>query len=161
MIGQMIHDKLLTDFAALKFEDNSTLFRNVKKFYKARTMGARDCLIVPDSTPEETEGPQGGNYQTTRIYTFRAIYLETIESADNDEEGALKYSRLLNTTDSVLNYLQKEPSNLNSWGDSNGIAIYKIRVQSLRYTDQETKKGYATLGHVTFGVYLNVVPQNL
>lgn len=159
-IGSKIHDKLISDFKGLKFSNNATIFTNVKKFY-VDTMTANDCLIIPDSIPEETTGASAGNTATTRAYTFRAVAMEIIESSDTDENGDIKYSRLLNIQDSILDYLQKEPSNLNSWGTSNNVNIYKIRVNSVNFDIQQFSSGYGVFLKVNFSVYLNVIPQNL
>ena len=161
MIGQQIHDKLITDFAALTFEDATPLFGNVKKFYRQNSMEGRDCLILPNSNTENVDGESAGNFQTTRMYGFRMIAIEEIEAADDDDEGAIKYSRLMNIQDTVLDYLQKEPSNLNSWGDANSITIYKIRLGSVRWDTQPTEGGYVSLLDIPFTVFLNVIPQNL
>lgn len=161
MIGQLIHDKLITDFIALNFADNTDLFVNVKKFYAANSMKARDCLIIPDSNSETTEGQSAGNFQTTREYAFRAISIENLEETDNDATGSIKYNRLMNIQDTILNYLQKEPSNLNSWGATNSIAIYKIRVRPVRWDVQRTESGFSAILDIPFSIFLNVIPQNL
>lgn len=160
-IGSKIYDKLITDFSALKFSDNSTVFANVKKFYASGAMEARDCLLIPDSIPETVVGQSAGNYQTTRAYTFRAIAYEVLEETESDSSGSIKYSRLMNITDAILNYLQKEPSNLNSWGNSNSISIYKIRVNQPRFDTQRSENGFVALVDINFSIYLNVIPQNL
>jgi len=161
MTGQLIHDKLITDFKTFDFEGGNTMFNNVEKFYAGSTMGALDCLIVPDSNLESVEGGSAGNTQTTREYAFRAVVIEVLEETDSKAEGSLKYSRLMNVTDAILNYVQKEPSNLRAWGLTNDILIFKTRIRNVRYDTVKTKSGYAVLLEVIFGVYLNVVPQNL
>lgn len=162
MIGQQIHDKLITDFAALKFEDDTTvLFSNVRKYFAATSMEPGDCLIIPDSNSEIIMGQSAGNTATTREYSFRAITFEQLEATDDNAAGSLKISRLMNRLDSVLEYLQKEPSNLNSWGNSNGIAIFKIRMRPVRFDTQQSEGGFSMLYDVPFSVYLNIVPQNL
>lgn len=160
-IGSAILDKLISDFAALKFANNVTIFNNVKVFYTGDSMESMDCLIIPDVLPETTVGESAGNTQTTRIQTFRIITFETIEASATNAEGLIKYKRLLNIADSILDYLQKEPSNLNSWGNSNNIAIYKIRVNQPRFDTQRTETGFAVILDLSFGIYLNIVPQNL
>jgi len=160
-IGRAIHDKLITDFTSLKFSNNQNIFNNVKKFYASTSMEALDCLIIPDSLSENVQGGSAGNTQTTRIYRFRALSYEQIEAADTDNVGNIKYSRLLNIADSILDYLQKEPSNLNSWGSTNSINIYKIRVDSPRYDTQQTENGYNAFIDISFSVYLSLIPQNL
>ena len=161
-IGQKIHDKLITDLSALTFETGGgTLFGNVKKFYATGTMAGRDCLIVPDSNDETVVGQSAGNTQTTREYGFKAVTIEVLEASDTDAIGAMKYSRLINIQDVLLNYLQKEPSNLNAWGNTNGISIYKIRVRPVRWDTQASESGYVALMEISFGVYLNIIPQNL
>lgn len=159
-IARLIHDKLVTDFAALKFSNNATIFNNVKKFFASGSMEALDCVILPDSTPEVVEGQSAGNSQTTRIYNFRAFTYEQIEAASDDAAGSMKYSRLLNTQDSILDYLQKEPSNLNAWGNTNNIRIYKIRVNSVNFDTQRSEGGFLVLLEISFGVYLNIIPQS-
>lgn len=160
-IGSKIHDKLLTDFATLTFTGGATCFNSVKKFYTASSWGPRDCVVLPDSTPEEVIGPSAGNTQTTRIYTFRAVVYEQIEAAASDSAGSIKYQRLLNIQDALLNYLQKEPSNLNSWGSTNSIAIYKIRVNQPRFDTFETEGGWGAILDLNFSIFLNIIPQNL
>lgn len=160
-IGRQIHDKLLTDFAALKFSNNSALFNNVEKYYASSQMEARDCLIKATSVPENVEGGSAGNFQTTRMYSFSAFTFEQIEASDTTAAGKIKYSRLLNILDSILDYLQKEPSNLNAWGASNSINIYKIRVNNPVFDTVQTEGGYSEVLEVPFTIYLNVIPQNL
>lgn len=161
-IGQQIHDKLLVDFGNLEFYNTNTkIFTTVKKFYASGSMHSSNGLIIPDSTPEIVEGQSAGNSQTTRVYTFRAIAVEEIEATDSDSEGSLKYSRLLNIQDAILDYLQKEPSNLNAWGNTNSIFIFKIRVNNVTYDTQKSETGYVALLDVNFSVYLSVIPQNL
>lgn len=161
MIGQLIHDKLITDFAALQFEGGNTLLNNVKKFYAASSWESQDGLILPDSTPEQTEGNSAGNTATTREYSFRFLAKEEIEATDVDATGSLKYSRLMNIVDAVLDYLQKEPNNLRAWGNTNSIDIFKIRITSMRYDTLETEGGYSVIAHVSFSVFVNIIPQNL
>lgn len=161
MTGQQIHDKLITDFAAFEFEGGATMFNNVQKFYPKSSMGALDCLIVPDSNLETVEGLSAGNTQTTREYAFRAVVVEVLEETDTTAEGSLKYSRLMNVTDAILDYVQKEPSNLRAWGISNDIQIFKTRIRNVRYDTERSESGYVVFLEVIFGVFLNVVPQNL
>jgi len=161
MTGQLIHDKLITDFAAFTFEGGADMFSKVQKFYASDSMGALNCLIIPDSNQETVEGLSAGNTATTREYAFRAVVIEVIEEADTDAEGSLKYSRLMNVTDEILDYLQKEPNNLRAWGNTNNLNIFKNRIRSVRYDTVESTAGYAVLLEVIFGVYLNVIPQNL
>lgn len=160
-IGSKIHDKLITDFAALQYSNGGTVFTNVKKYFAASAMAPGDCLIMPYSNTETVSGGSAGNTQTTREYGFRAVVVEQIEASDTDSQGAMKYSRLLNTQDSILDYLQREPSNLNSWGNANNIFIFKIRVRQVRHDVQRTEGGYAAILDISFGVFLNVIPQNL
>ena len=160
-IGSKILAKLITDFAGLKFSNNQVIFNNVRSFYTGDSMEPLDCLVIPDITPEVTFGESAGNTQTTRIYQFRTLVFETIESSADNSAGQLKYNRILNITDALLDYLQKEPSNLNSWGNSNNINIFKIRVVQPRFDTQRTETGFGVLLDLSFGVYLNVVPQNL
>lgn len=160
-IGSKIYDKLITDFAALQFANNTTIFSAVKKYYANDSMEALNCLIVPSTTNEVVTGQSAGNTATTRLYAFSAIVVEQLESTDNDANGSIKYSRLVNIADSILDYLQKEPSNLNSWGNDNNISIFKIRTDSPRYDIQKTESGYAVILDVSFTIYLNVIPQNL
>jgi dsDNA-binding SOS-regulon protein len=160
-IGTQIHDKLITDFATLTFGDGNITFNNVKKFYRAESQQALDCLVLPDTTPEVIVGQSAGNTQTTRQYTYRIIVTESIEEATTDEEGANKYSRILDIQDGLLDYLQKEPSNLNAWGQTNNIHIFKIRVNNPRFDRLSTANGYAEVLDLTFTVFVNVIPQNL
>jgi hypothetical protein len=160
-IAQKIHDKLITDFQALTFENDSTLFTNVKKFYASQTMQARDCLIIPDTNDEQVLGGSAGNTSTTRNYGFNAIVIEAIKATDSDSEGSLKYSRLLNEVDEILDYIQKEPSNLNSWGATNNIDIFKIRLRQVFFNQELAENGYVEVANVQFNVYLNVTPQLL
>lgn len=59
-IGTTIHNKLLVDFAALKFANNATIFNNVKKFFAGGSMEALDCLVIPRTTPEIVTGQSAG-----------------------------------------------------------------------------------------------------
>lgn len=161
MIGQLIHDKLITDFSAFQFEGGNTMFNNVKKFYAASSVKPLDCLIIPDTNQETVQGQSAGNSQTTREYAFRAVVIEQIEATDSDTEGSLKYSRLMNIQDEILDYLQKEPSNLRSWGQTNNIQIFKNRVTQVRFDTVESESGYVVMLDVLFGIFLNVVPQSL
>lgn len=158
---QLIQDKLIVDFIALTFEGGNTIFNNVRKFFATDSMESLDCLIIPDSNQEQTSGLSAGNTQTTREYAFRAIVVEHIEAAATEEEGTLKYSRIGNIEDAILDYLQKEPSNLNSWGNTNNLAIFKIRVTNVRYETVQSEAGYVVLLDILFSVFLNVIPQNL
>lgn len=160
-IGEQIHSKLITDLATLTFDGGATIFNNVKPFFAEESMASSDCLLIPDSVPEIITGQSAGNIQTTRQYGFRIIVYEEIEASTTDSEGAVKYSRLLNTTDALLDYLQKEPSNLNAWGATNDINIFKIRVQNPIYDTQKSQGGYVGILDMTFSIYLNVIPQNL
>lgn len=162
-IGQLIHDKLITDFAALKFENNTTsIFNNVKKFYAASSQKPQDCLIKPDSNNEIVSGQSAGNTATTRVYTYAAIFFEQVEASTTDNEGSIKYQRLMNTLDGILNYIQREPSNLRSWGISNGIDIFKTRLNNVRFGVLERSEGgFVEVGYVLFSVYLNITPQLL
>lgn len=160
-IGTTIHNKLLVDFAALKFANNATIFNNVKKFFAGGSMEALDCLVIPRTTPEIVTGQSAGNTATTRVYSFSAIVTEQIESTDSDSAGSVKYSRLLNIQDSILDYLQKEPSNLNSWGNSNNINIFKIRTDIPRFDVFQTESGYSAVLDITFSIYVNIIPQSL
>jgi hypothetical protein len=160
-IGSKIYDKLIEDFSNLQFEDGTTIFNKVQKYYAKDSMEALDCLIIPVSTNEVVTGQSAGNTATTRLYAFSAIVVEQLEATDNDVAGGIKYSRLVNIADSILDYLQKEPSNLNSWGNANDISIFKIRTDFPRYEVQQTESGYAVYLDVSFTIYLNVVPQNL
>ncbi len=161
-ITSKIYDKLITDFAALKYEDGVTVtFGNVKSFFADGTMSEGDCLILPISAPEQVTGPSAGNMQTTRILGFSATTFEILESAISQSAGEVKMRRLTNKLDVMLKYLQKEPSNLNAWGQTNEIDIYKIRVDLPRFAPQRSTAGFTYLLEVPFSVYLNVVPQNL
>jgi hypothetical protein len=159
--SRLIHDKLITDFTALKFSDNSALLANVKKFYASETMKGRDGLIMPDSTGEVVEGQSAGNTQTTRSYSFKAIVIEEINATDSDSEGSIKYSRLLNVQDSILDYIQKEPSNLRAWGLTNNINIYKNRITNITFDQQLAEQGYIEVMTIRFTIFCNVVPQLL
>ncbi len=160
-IGSKIHNKLITDFQALKFSDNTVIFQNVRKFFPVNSMKSLDCLIVPGPAPEVVEGQSAGNFQTTRMYNFRAVVMEVLESTTTNVEGDIKYTRIMNILDAILDYLQKEPSNLNAWGNSNSINIFKIRVGLPDFVPQQSTNGYSVILDVPFIVYLNVVPQNL
>ena len=159
-IGSKIHDKLITDFQALKFSNNTNIFNNVKKFFTS-SMVSMDCVIMPQSTPEDVQGQSAGNYQTTRMYTYSATVIEQIESSISDTAAGIKYARLENIQDSILDYLQKEPSNLNSWGDTNGINVFKIRVNNCDYRIEKAESGYVVALGVIFTIFVNVIPQNL
>lgn len=161
--GQLIHDKLIADFKTFTFSSGGTLFNNVEKFFATSTMKSSDCLILPDSNEETVQGNSAGNYQTTRAYNFRAFVVENIETSASNSEGSLKYSRLMNSQDAILDYLQKEPSNLNAWGQlqTPKIEIFKIRITNTRFDTLETKNGYSAILDISFGIFLNVIPQNL
>lgn len=162
-IGALINNKLIEDFKLLEFSNNNVIFNNVEKFYAEDTMESSDCLIRPISNDESTIEPAGGNIETMREYGFKAVVLEMIESSLTKAEGSKKYDRLMNTQDAILNYLQKEPSNLNAWGQQQNpiINIYKIRVRNTRFVTARSKGGYAEFLDIDFSVYLTVVPQNL
>lgn len=163
MIGSKIHDKLITDFKTFTFEGGSTMFANVEKYFAIGSMDSGDCLITPDSNNEIVEGQSAGNTATTRIYAFRATVVEFLESTTSNADGSTKYSRLLNIQDKILDYIQKEPSNLNGWGQSQSptIDIFKIRLQQIIFDQQVTEKGYAEVMDVRFNVSLNITPQLL
>lgn len=156
-----IHDKLITDFATLQFEGAGVLFNNVKKYFADNTMGASDCLLTLDSVAESTSGGSAGNSATTREATFLAVFFETLEKASSDTEASTKYSRLLNITTSILDYLQKEPNNLRLWGAGENIQIHKIRAGQTNYQAELTPNGYAIVAYAPFTVYINITPQLL
>lgn len=160
--GAKIYEKLITDFGALKFENNTTIFSAVKAFF-TKAMDANTCLIIPDLNNEKVDGLSSGNTETTREYGFRAVVIEELESTVSDSEALTRYMRMLNIQDSMLNYLQKEPSNLNAWGHAQtpSLNIFKIRVANVRCDTQRAENGYVALLDVSFRVSLNVVPQLL
>ena len=157
--GQLIHDELITDFAALQYVGGATIFNNVKKFYAADSMKSSDCLILPASNTEEI----AGNTSTHKVYSFDALAIEVINDTDSDAEGALKYSRLLNIQDSILDYIQLEPSNLNAWGQlqSPVLNVYKIRLSQVAFDEQLTQGGFAAVMRVRFSIFINITPQNI
>lgn len=161
MIGTLIHEKLITDFDALTFSGGGDLFNRVQKFYKTNSMGSGDCLVLPDLGTENVDGESAGNTATTREYGWRVIAVEEIEASANDSEGSIKYSRMMNRLDSLLDYIQKEPSNLNAWGNANSINVFKMRLRSWRYDQQRAENGIVALIDITFSVYLNIIPQLL
>ena len=163
LIGSKIHDKLITDFTALNYTASNPVFVNVKKYFAADTMAARDILVRPDFNSEETAGQSSGNTATTREYSYRAIMVEFINSSESDSEVSIKYSRLENQLDALLDYIQKEPSNLNSWGNTQSpvINIFKMRLKNVNHDVQLTENGYGEILDVRFSVYLNITPQLL
>lgn len=156
----LIHNKLITDFDLLTFKTNSNLlFSNGgKKFFKGE-FGANEYIMTTDGINEDISG----NTSTYRDYGFLVVWLEELESGQNDSEINAKVDRMNNREDVILDYIQKEPSSLNAWGNTQNpvINIFKIRLLSLIEDDVITTNGFGKVKRCRFNVSVNIVPQLL
>lgn len=157
-----IHNKLITDFAILDIGGGQN-FGAVKKAYRAETMQPLDCLIMPDTSSEQVTGGSAGNTATTRQYGFAVSLYELINSTDDDSVMDIKYSRLTNCQDAILDYLEVEPNSLRTWALNlnEPINLFKIRVTQVFYDRLQAENGFAEQLLIRFSVFVNVVPQNL
>lgn len=153
----LIHDKLITDFAALQFEGGNTLFGNVKKDFRQVAMGSGDCLLLMDDMSQDVQGIT----TTQRDYGFLWVYMEATEASITDIEAATRISRMANVEDAVVNYLQKIPNNLRAWGDTNSIEVVRIAVTNVFYDESKTPDGYQIVQRGRFFVRVDVNARNL
>lgn len=156
-----IAEQLKSDIMVLQFEGGNTSFKNVKYGYRSGLMGDDDALLLPDSNNETVEGQSAGNTQTTREYGFELQVYEEINTDISNTQIDTKYLRLMNRVDSVLDYIQKEPSNLNSLSlGSNGV-VFKMRLRQVIHDRIKTELGIVEYASIRFSVFVNVVPQLL
>lgn len=159
MSRRLIHDKLITDFTTLQFGNTNSLFTNVKKHYPLTSMKGGDALIVKDGFSENIQGI----VSTERNYDFLFITYEAIESSLSQNDSDAKLDRLSEVEDKVLDYLQKEPNNLRSWGfsQSPSIEVVKIRVVSNLYDTLQAENGYVKELQIRFTITTRIDSQNI
>jgi hypothetical protein len=158
--GSSILDKLITDFSALEFEGGELLFNNVKSSYRESIRGARDAVLLPDDDSEFIRG----NQETDRNYGFFLSAIEETNSVASDTVTQNMYYRLMNIRDGLLDYLQKEPSNLRQWAlaQSPQINIFKNRLNQVLFNEGESPNGgYAVEMQFRFTVFVNINPKLL
>lgn len=154
----LIHNKLIEDIGALEYTGTSNkLFTSVKKFIRD-TMTGEQCLILDDGVREEIIGAT----TTTRTYKFMVVYVDELEKNVSDSEASIVIDRGSNREDVILDYIQKEPGNLNSWADSEGFTIYKMRLAGeVTVIDVLTKSGQGTMKSIPVEVPVLITPQSL
>lgn len=158
--GGALLQKLITDFKALTFAGGEDLFIDVKSAYREGIRGNRQAILIPDDNSETIRG----NTETDRQYGFLLSALEETNSTETDAIVQNMYVRLLNIQDALLDYLQKEPNNLRTWGQNQStiIPIYKIRLGQPIFLEGKTPSGgYGVEMQFRFTVYINVTVQNL
>jgi hypothetical protein len=154
---KLLLDKLITDFTALQFDSGSSLFTNMKKFYRASSMQGGDGLLLADQIGEDIKGVT----TTQREYGFVLVHIESMEGVETDADAAIRIDRQSEVETTLLDYLQKEPNNLRTWGNTNGIEVVKIRIGNGIYLDQKSESGQARALVLRFKVIVDINNRNL
>jgi predicted oxidoreductase len=89
------------------------------------------------------------------------VYVEVLESALTVDEAEIRIARSSEIEDRILDYIQKEPSNLNAWGQTNSIEVFKMRLINMTEDDVRSKNGYSTVKQLRFDVSVLITPQLL
>lgn len=155
-IRKPIHDKLITDFTAFKYPNNSnTMFASVEKlFYKVPT-NTPVCEISSLQTNVIVEG----NDFDTRTLTWQAFVYERVQNAATQESVNNMIDRLSYIEDQILDYLQKIPNNIED--AITGIHIIAIDVDQVSYDTLEFKDGVVKTLSITFSTRVNIDVKNL
>lgn len=155
--GAKILQKLIEDFKALTYTGGSSnLFSDVASSYLTETRNPSQGLLLYD---DDTEFIRGNN-MTDRNYGF---YFHDFEEINNksltDADVQNMYYRLANKRDVLLNYLQREPSNLRAWGQLQTpiISIFKNRVNQVLFDVGKSQNGgYAATMELRFTVFQSI-----
>jgi len=150
-IRKTIHNKLITDFAALKHDnDTDFLFASVEKLLIDYPSAVPACFIEVSTPSVETQG----NQYDTRILGFNAITYELIENNSNQADADRKVDRLSDIEDVVFAYLERLPNALA--GLIPGFTIFDIRVQPSIYIYERSEQGLRLFQQIQFSVYVNI-----
>ena len=150
-----VHDQIITDFSGFTFSGGAPMFSQVvKALGNDITAQSGTCLISLDSPSVDIIG----NTSDDRILGFSAFYIEFLQSA-SQSQVIDRVDRISNVEDRILDYLQKEPSDLR--GAVSGVDIYKVRVTPSTYSEDQTEHGIVLTLTIRFQVHILLTPQLL
>jgi hypothetical protein len=155
--GDTIYQKLLTDFAALNFEEGGGLFTGVSSWYTGFDQPEYSCVLLPD-TPDYTV--LGAN-DDRRVYGFIATVPAFLEAATDATEGSDKVSKLLHMYDRQVDYLSKIPNNLGTLTDKNAndFQVLKVDISNPAFGLRDGVGGVELLLVIRFNVSVLVDPR--
>lgn len=151
-----LHDKLITDFTALKHIDaSSSLFANVKKIYLNLPTSTPACRIIQTAPAVEVLG----NTSDIRSLGFQADIYELIEASASEAEAVIKIDRLSNIEDQVYAYLEELPNNLEHAITS--IHVFELHPQPAIYNYVQAEQGIEVYLTIPFELKILITPQLL
>lgn len=161
-IRKLIHDKLITDFTALKHVNGTdALFAGVKKIFINLPASLPVCEIIPTSVNTSVLGLEFNE----KAIGFTAITYEQINQetgtteSDQQTEAERKITRLSDIEDIVIQYLEKIPDSLR--GNVGSADIVRIDIQPSSWDYQIGENGLRIFLSITFAIVMVDEPKSL
>lgn len=161
-IRKLIHDKLITDFTALKHVNGTdALFASVKKIFINLPASLPVCEIIPSAVNTSVMGLEFNEKAIgfTAI-TYEQINQETgVSEADQQTEAERKITRLSDIEDIVVQYLEKIPDALR--GNVGSADIIRIDIQPTSWDYAIGENGLRVYLSINFSIVMIDEPKGL
>lgn len=145
---KVVLDKIITDLRTLTNSGGNTCFADVQKLLISFPTSYPACEVLPLRTNVEVMGMDFDSRQLS----FDAIVYELIETNGSQAETDAKIDRLMDIEDTLCEYIQAIPNNLNGMSGLEALTISKTTIDNQTYNYENGENGLRLYLTVEFTV---------